>query len=68
MTETINILKNQIERIGSVIEGLEDKSRIAHPAEYDFGASLLDDIVSDLRKVKGKIANPGHQNWFLNRR
>lgn len=68
MTETINILRDQIERIGSVIEGLEDKSKLVHPAEYDFGASLLDEVVSNLRRVKGRIANPGQQNWFLSRR
>lgn len=64
MAEVINILKNQANKLGLIIEGLEDMSRLSYPKEYDLGASLLDEVVEDLTRVKNRLSGFQNQKWL----
>lgn len=67
MTEVINVLENQVNKLNLVIEGLKDRSRLAYPAEYDLGRSLLKEVVSDVAKVRDRLSERAYQSWLSSR-
>ena len=63
----VNIIKNQIIKLNEVVAGLEDKSKLSYPDEYDHGRSLLKEVESDLKKAKRQLSDSAFISWFSSR-
>jgi len=67
MVEIVNVLKEQVNKLNLVIEGLGDDSKLSYPIEYDLGKTLIKEVVQDLKKVDGKLSDRAFQSWLSSR-
>jgi len=67
MVKVVETLRNQVEKLNLVIAGLEDKSKLVYPVEYDLGKSLLDEVEAEIRDVRNHLSKRAYQSWFSSR-
>lgn len=67
MVEVVETLRDQVEKLNLVIAGLEDRSKLAYPAEYDLGKSLLNEVEVEIRGVKNRLSKGAYQSWLSSR-
>ena len=67
MVEIVNVLKEQVNKLNLVIEGLGDDSKLSYPTEYDLGKILIKEVVQDLKRVDGKLSDQAFQSWLSSR-